>query len=169
MHRLIKSFLLITCVISSACATEKSIYGVHEKIAIVDLGNIVVKAKLDTGAKTTSLGATDIQFFEKNGEDWVRFKPQIKDANLPMVEHPIVRHSNIKRRMDDIFDEEVLYTRRPVIMLQLCMNGKVYPVEVNLTDRSRFNYPLLIGTSALTEFNAIVDPSLKYQSNPDCK
>lgn len=150
-------------------AAEKKIYGVYEKVRLMDINGIVVKAKLDTGALTTSLGATKIKKIKKEGEEWVRFKPQIQGEDLPVVELPLVRTSKIKRRLADILDDdEKTHTRRPVVEIKFCVGGEIYPVEVNLTDRSHFNYPLLIGVSALRQFNVIIDPSLKFQSEPDC-
>ncbi|QIQ22413.1 ATP-dependent zinc protease [Zophobihabitans entericus] len=153
---------------SSSFAAQKPIYGIYEKVKLVEFDNVVVRAKFDTGALTTSLGATNIHIFDKDGVDWVRFTPQIEGVTLPEMESPLVRHSNIKRRSGDTSDD-VLHTVRPVIMLDICFDGKIYSVEANLTDRSRFNYPLLVGKTALQEFNILIDPKLKYQSKPDCK
>lgn len=151
-------------------AQAKNIYGLYELVQIPAIDNLEVKAKLDTGALTSSLGATDIHFFKKNGREWVRFKPQVKALDLPVMEKEVIRHSKIKTRNDDVVESENnLHSRRPVVMLDICFNGIVYPTEVNLTDRSRFNYPLLLGSSALVEYQAIVDPSLKFQSAAKCK
>ena len=66
-------------------------------------------------------------------------------------------------------DEGKTYTARPVIDLELCMGKTLRTIEVNLTDRSAFQYPLLIGSEALKHFEAMVDPSLKYAAGkPGC-
>ena len=58
---------------------------------------------------------------------------------------------------------------RPVIELDICMGSAMRSIEVNLTDRSAFQYPLLIGSEALKRFDALVDPSLKYAAGkPAC-
>lgn len=152
-------------------ATEKKIYGLNEKVMLPELGNIVIKAKLDTGAKTSSLGATNIKIFKRNGEHWVRFKPQIKGKDLPEIERLLVRHSQIKRRVADIVDndDDALLTKRPVILMNMCFDGQLHAIEVNLTDRSHFIYPLLLGSTSLISLKAIVDPSIKYQAIIDCK
>ncbi|WP_392567076.1 ATP-dependent zinc protease family protein [Utexia brackfieldae] len=151
-------------------AENKSVYGLYEKVQFPEFKNVIIKAKLDTGAKTASLGATDIHFFERNGEQWVSFKPQIKGQDLPVMERLLVRNSNIKRRIADLSEgEDVLHTARPVVLMNICFDGKLKAIEVNLTDRSHFIYPLLLGSSALVELDAIVDPSLTYQSLPNCK
>mgnify|MGYP006322332773 FL=1 len=56
-----------------------------------------------------------------------------------------------------------------MIELDLCMGKSLQSVEVNLTDRSSFEYPLLIGSEALKSFSALVDPSLKFAAGkPAC-
>lgn len=66
-------------------------------------------------------------------------------------------------------EEGKKYTARPVIELDICMGSALRSIEVNLTDRSAFQYPLLIGSEALKRFDALVDPSLKYAAGkPAC-
>ncbi|WP_392561906.1 RimK/LysX family protein [Orbus sturtevantii] len=143
----------------------KNVFGLYEKVRLVEIDGLIIKAKLDTGALTSSFGATDIHFFDRDGKEWVRFKPQIEGRDSAFIEKPLIRHSKIKTRSDDLRDDEdKLHSKRPVVMLNICFDGVVYPTEVNLTDRSRFIYPLLLGSSALVQFKAMVDPSLKYQS-----
>lgn len=150
-------------------AGEKTVYGLNEYALVVDI-NTEVAAKLDTGAKTASLSARDIQRFKRDGEPWVRFYLAIDDAHQHPIEKPLSRISKIKRRSGDIDpDESKSYTARPVIELDICMGRTLQSVEVNLTDRSAFQYPLLIGSEALKRFSALVDPSLKFAAGkPDC-
>lgn len=161
---------LFLLVIGMVNAQAKNVYGLYEKVQLPEINHLEIKTKLDTGALTSSFGATDIHFFKKDDQQWVRFKPQVKDLDLPVMEKQVVRLSKIKTRSDDIRDDEdKLHSRRPVVMLDICFDGEVYPTEVNLTDRSRFNYSLLLGSSALIKFKVIVDPSLKFQSSAKCK
>lgn len=160
------SATLCLLVIGMVNVQAKNIYGLYEKVQLPEIDNLKVKAKLDTGALTSSFGATDIEFFEKDGAQWVRFRPQVKNLELPILEKELVRHSKIKVRSDDLDEEDdKAYTRRPVVVLNICFDGVLYPTEVNLTDRSRFNYPLLLGSSALVNYKAVIDPSLKFQSS----
>lgn len=150
-------------------AMEKTVYGLNEYASLFDL-DLQVAAKLDTGAKTASLSARDIQRFKRNGEPWVRFYLAIDDRHAHPIEKPLARISKIKRRAGDVDpDESKTYTARPVIELQICMGRALRSIEVNLTDRSAFQYPLLIGSEALKDFSALVDPSLKYAAGkPGC-
>lgn len=112
--------------------------------------NLRVTAKLDTGAKTSSLHANHIDHFTKDGQEWVRFslKGSENDRSI-MVERPIVRTAYIKERM-------ARSSQREVVKLVLCKNGMDYETEFTLVDRSNFNYPLLLGRSFL-EGVALVD------------
>ncbi|SDU05118.1 Uncharacterized conserved protein [Pseudomonas pohangensis] len=161
--------LFLTCLPAMLQASEKTVYGLNEYALVVDI-NIEVAAKLDTGAKTASLSARDIERFKRDGEPWVRFYLAIDDAHQHPIEKPLSRISKIKRRSGDVDpDESKSYTARPVIELDLCMGKTLQSIEVNLTDRSAFQYPLLIGSEALKKYSALVDPSLKFAAGkPDC-
>ncbi len=150
-------------------AAEKTVYGLNEYVSLNDL-DLEVAAKLDTGAKTASLSARDIKRFKRDGETWVRFYLAIDEAHEHAIERPLARISKIKRRAGDFDPEEgKTYTARPVIELELCMGKALRTIEVNLTDRSAFQYPLLIGSEALKRLDAVVDPSLKYAAGkPGC-
>ncbi|MDM9594913.1 ATP-dependent zinc protease [Pseudomonas guariconensis] len=150
-------------------AGEKTVYGLNEYARLSDL-DLEVAAKLDTGAKTASLSARDIKRFKRNGESWVRFYLAIDAAHSHPIERPLARVSKIKRRAGDYNpDEGKAYTARPVIELDICMGQARRTIEVNLTDRSAFQFPLLIGSEALKHFDALVDPSLKYAAGkPAC-
>ncbi|WP_395611050.1 ATP-dependent zinc protease [Pseudomonas sp. B22129] len=168
----LKPFLLVFCLLALpglGVAAEKTVYGLNEyaKLAGIDLE---VAAKLDTGAKTASLSARDIKRFKRNGESWVRFYLAIDTAHSHPIERPLARVSKIKRRAGDYDpDEDKNYTARPVIALDICMGTALRSIEVNLTDRSAFQFPLLIGSEALKRFDALVDPSLKYAAGkPAC-
>ena len=120
---------------------------------------------------TASLSAQNIQLFKRDGEDWVRFELAVEGENEGKeLELPVVRISQIKRRAADIPEGETKdYTSRPVIEMKVCMGDVEQDIEVNLTDRTSFSYPFLIGSTALQQFDAMVDPSLKYSAgSPAC-
>lgn len=167
----LKPFPLLFCLSllpGIAVAADKTVYGLNEYVSL-DL-DVEVAAKLDTGAQTASLSARDIERFKRDGERWVRFYLAIDDAHAHPIERPLARISKIKRRAGDVdSDDEKTYTARPVVELDVCMGGVRRQIEVNLTDRSAFQYPLLIGSDALKRFDALVDPSLKYAAGkPAC-
>ena len=168
----VKSLLAVLSLIAlPVMAAEPTLYGRYEYIALPEIGGQVLKAKMDTGALTASLSAKDIETFKRDGEDWVRFRLGTKDAGNKVYEHKIARISKIKTRSEEEEDdsEVVAPTKRPVVDLELCLGSVKRTVEVNLTDRSSFNYPLLIGAKALREFGAAVNPARRFTADkPDC-
>ncbi|WP_434458463.1 ATP-dependent zinc protease [Stutzerimonas urumqiensis] len=166
------SFFLSLCLLllpSLGFSDDKTVYGLTERVAIPEFG-LELPAKLDTGAQTASLSARDIERFMRNGKQWVRFDLAIDKTHQQAIERPVARLSKIKRRAGDYDPEqEKTYTARPVIEVDMCLGGTRRSIEVNLTDRSAFQYPLLIGSDALTQFGALVDPSLTYAAGkPGC-
>jgi len=145
--------------LSPSGAQHKDVVGRVEKVRISP-GNLVLRAKLDTGAKTSSLHAPRITKFEKNGEDWVRFSVKNHRDEEATIERRIVRKARIKRK--DREPEE-----RLVILLGVCLGTRHREVEVNLVDRADFIYPMLIGRSFMIG-HVLVDPELKYTSEPAC-
>ena len=150
-------------------AAEPTLYGRYENIKLPEIGGEVLKAKMDTGALTASLSAKDIETFTRDGEDWVRFRLATKGASSKVYEHKIARISKIKTRTEEDEDDDAAPTKRPVVDLEMCLGNVKRTVEVNLTDRSSFNYPLLIGAKALREFGAAVNPARRFTADkPDC-
>ncbi|WP_397451012.1 ATP-dependent zinc protease [Pseudomonas sp. NA-150] len=149
-------------------AAEPTLYGRYEYIGLPEIGQ-VLKGKMDTGALTASLSAKDIELFKRDGEDWVRFRLATKDASDKVYEHKVARISRIKARADEDEEDSADTTQRPVVNLELCLGNVKRTVEVNLTNRSSFNYPLLIGAKALREFGAAINPARRYTADqPEC-
>lgn len=167
---LIALFAGLTLLSAEGMASTKQVYGLHEKALLPELG-LELPAKLDTGAVTASLSARNIETFKRDGERWVRFQLAVDGQDEPQtLVRPLVRISQIKRRAGDMTPgDTAAYTARPVIEMPVCMGDSVQHIEVNLTDRSAFDFPLLIGSTALAEFDAVVDPSLTFSTGrPGC-
>lgn len=150
-------------------AAEPTLYGRYEYIALPEIGE-TLKAKMDTGAYTASLSAKDIELFTRDGEEWVRFRLATKDADGKVYEHKLARISKIKNRADEEEEGDAPeLSKRPVVDLELCLGDVKRTVEVNLVDRSSFNYPLLVGAKALREFKAAVNPAKRFTAGkPNC-
>ncbi len=123
-------------------------------------GEMILKAKLDTGAKTASINARDIETFERKGEDWVRFRIVNRDGNNLVLERPLVRETRIQRHFGK-------RQRRPVVKLGICVGDLYREVQVNLVNRKGFIYPMLIGRMFMKK-QLLVDPSLRYTVAPKC-
>lgn len=167
------ALLLLAAAVSLPTLADEhpDLYGRYELVTLPALGK-TLKAKMDTGAMTASLSATDIEPFERDGQDWVRFRLAVDGAQDTLYEHPLVRIAEIKKRTeegDQSGTQDVAYSQRPVIEMPVCLGGEQRNIEVNLTDRSTFSYPLLIGASAMREFGVAVDPAARYtRDRPQC-
>lgn len=143
---------------------EKLVMGWLESVFLKPW-NLRVTAKLDTGAKTSSLHADRIDHFTKDGQEWVRFTLEGSDDRTSVVvERPLIRTAYIKERMSRS-------SKRDVVRMALCKNGRDYETEFTLVDRSNFNYPLLLGRSFLQDV-ALVDAAetFRYKADDDpCK
>jgi hypothetical protein len=145
---------------------EAQVYGYVEKVTIADK-NLTVSAKLDTGAKSASLHAIDIKDIEVKGIPYLRFKVPTKEG-VTIVEAQYVGKVKIKVRNSEANPALLKATpmKRPVVLLKLKLGGKERLVRVNLTNRKRFLYPLLLGRDAIIEFNGTVNPALTFTTKP---
>lgn len=160
MKKISITLVIILSISLNAVAEEKQIIGWIEKVHIYP-GRLSVRAKIDTGAKISSINAPEINKFKRNGNEWISFTVENQKGKRVKIEKEIVRATEIKRKLLPIM-------KRPVIMLGICLGDIYKEVEVNLVDRSNFNYQVLIGRNFLTK-DYIVDPSLTFTKKPSCK
>lgn len=139
----------------------KTIYGYIEQVNIQP-DNITLAAKLDTGALTASLNAININQYQKDGGKWVGFDFPLETNKLMHFEKPLTRIAEIKRRLNDGDVKISQSVPRPVVMMEVCLKQRCQEIEVNLANRSNFDYPLLLGRNAMIAFNALIDPSQKH-------
>lgn len=135
---------------------EKCIIGKIEKVRLVP-PNVVLKARIDTGAKTTSIDAREITPFERDGKQWVRFVISV-DKKSYIIEKKVIRTVLIKRHGTESQD-------RYVIKMRIILGNISQLIEVSLNDRDAYLYPVLIGRNFLRD-NCIVDVSKKFQFKP---
>lgn len=166
MSTILVLFILLPNLCTSA---EKRMYGAYENVRLPEIG-VEIPAKLDTGAKTASLSARNIKYFKRDGKTWVSFSLAIEGSDQRVIEKPLEEIVHILRRAADRApNDKKMYTARPAILLSVCMGDVSRTIEVNLTDRTAFQYPFLVGATALKSFGATVDPSLEYTAGkPDC-
>lgn len=122
-----------------------------------------IKFKLDTGATTTSINAEILEepneITESGG--MIRFRFSNGDGISEVYELPVKRWVKIESRTQD-------YIRRPVVQMKLCVAGRWVDEEVNLADRSDFNYSVLIGRNMLSKGKLAIDSSATFTQNFDC-
>lgn len=129
--------------------------GEIESILLAKEG-IILPARIDTGATTSSLGVEQIILFERDGQKWVRFT--LQGAQGQVLERPISRRLSVKVH-------EAPSQKRVAVTLSINMGGKKMRRDFSLTDRSQYKFPVLIGRNVLSgEF--LVDVSRQYISSP---
>jgi hypothetical protein len=121
------------------------IIGWREQLALPDLGIPEVKAKIDTGARSSALHAFDVETFERDGKPMVRFKvhPYQRDAQrtvtaeAELIDQRQVRNSGGQAQV------------RPVIETTVEINGYTFPIELTLTNRDAMGFRMLLGRQAV--------------------
>lgn len=134
-------------------ANNKIIIGSDEWCAFPALSIPAVKARVDSGAKTSSLHAVNIKKFKRDGEHWVKFDV-----------HPLQKNRKTKVHCEaQIVDQRVIKSssgdkeKRPVIRTQLSLGEHTWEVEVTLTDRDSMGYRMLLGREAMMG-RVLIDP-----------
>jgi hypothetical protein len=151
--------LILFLIAASGAAHAKEIVGWAEK-AVIYPGALEIRTKVDTGAKSSSLHCECSNFFEKDGEKWVKFSVINYQGDQIWLERKVERMVRIKRHYGGMQE-------RPVVRLGICLGGVYQVTEVNVIDRSGLNYPMLIGRQFLEE-KFLVDPDMKYINPPHC-
>lgn len=134
------------------------ILGWQEWVGLPDLGLPSLKAKIDTGARTSALHAVEIEPFTQDGIARVRFKvhpvprrPSITVAcNAPLLDRRLVTSSNGENE------------DRYVISTTLDVGGHRWPVEVTLTNRASMRFRMLIGRQAMHP-GVLVEPASAFR------
>lgn len=161
MNGLRRSLCLI-CLLQTSLllADNKAVIGWVEPVMILP-ETILLQAKIDTGADHSSINASKLEKFHRQGSEWVRFQLNDRDGKLHLLEKPVLRNTLIKRR-------GIESQRRPVIRLGVCLHRQYRTIEVNLADRKSYNYKMLIGRSFLQGL-FLVDSALMNRTSPECE
>jgi len=121
------------------------VIGWREQVALPELGITEVKAKIDTGARSSALHAFDIETFQDDGKMMVRFKV-----------HPYQRdtHRTVLAQAEVIDQREVRNSGghaqfRPVIQTMVELGEFAFPIELTLTSRDKMGFRMLLGRQAV--------------------
>ena len=131
--------------------------GWREWVGLPELGIDWLKAKIDTGARTSSLHAFDVVEFERDGEEWVRFTVHPwQDSTDDAVVHETRVHDRRAVRSSSGHTEH-----RIVITMPVRLVGRDVEAEVTLTNRDEMGFRMLIGREALRQ-GFLVDPARSF-------
>lgn len=147
------------CPTADARLDNKTLVGRSEWIGLPEVGTHL-EARIDSGANTSSLSATQITPFERDGEDWVRFKLGLTDGDSVVervrgewIEAPVERRVRIVQATGE--------QSRPVIRLLMALGPLRESVEFTLSDRTHLDYPVLLGRRFLMDI-AIIDVARRH-------
>ena len=133
------------------------VIGWREWVELPDLGIPSIKAKVDTGARTSSLHAFNVEEYGDGGRQMVRFElmPEQRNSRIvvsavaPLVEHRKVTPSSGQAEV------------RPVVLTTIGLLGELWPVELTLTSRDQMGFRMLLGRQALRR-RFVVDPGRSF-------
>lgn len=135
---------------------QRMIVGSEEWCAFPEMGIPAIKARVDSGARTSSLHAFNIQPFRRGGENWVSFEVHPVQDNRTIV----TRHEARVVDRREVRNTGGIGERRYVIREVLSLGGESWPIEVTLANRDSMGYRMLLGRSAMVG-RMLVDPSAR--------
>ena len=138
-------------------ASPELTVGWREWVSLPSLGIPEIKAKIDTGARTSCLHAFSVEPFSKNGQEWVRFgiHPHQDDNETAIYCEA------------EVFDKRVVSDsgghkeERYVIKTKLALAHQSWDIEITLTNRDTMLFRMLLGRTALKN-KAMVNPAKSY-------
>jgi hypothetical protein len=142
---------------SSGAPSGRLVVGWREWVALPALGIAAIKPKIDTGARSSSLHAFNVETFEHGGETWVRFDVhpiQREDKTVVRTEARVLEFRHIRSSSGH-------QTLRPVIRTDLVLGGRRWVVELTLAARDEMGFRMLLGREAMRG-RFVVDPARSF-------
>lgn len=141
----------------SSKQSNKPTIGWREWLVLPDLGIKFIKAKIDTGARSSSLHAVNIRLEERDGQRWAAFQVNpvqrrddwVIDSAAPVIETRSIRSSSGETQL------------RPVIRTRIILQGLSYEIDLTLADRREMGFRMLLGREAFRR-RFLIDPGRSY-------
>lgn len=131
--------------------------GWREWIVLPRLGISRIKAKVDTGARSSAIHAFNIKSFQRGGQAFVRFQihpVQHSKAQLITVETELIDERSVRSSIGKA-------QLRPVIRTPVVLGHQRWPIEITLTDRDAMGFRMLLGRQAIRK-HFWIDPGRSY-------
>jgi len=103
----------------------------------------MLKAKIDSGARTSAIHASHIHEYEKKGKQWVRFRVY-QSSEFMYVDEPIVKYTIVRNSFG-------VSQKRPLVFMKIKIGENSWETKISLTERSEMLYPMLIGRNTLNK------------------
>ncbi|WP_428687799.1 ATP-dependent zinc protease family protein [Roseibium sp.] len=137
-------------------ALAADIIGWREIVSLPELGVFDMRAKIDTGARTSALHAEDQEVFDRDGAKWVRFRvPASRHHSDFKVEVPVLDERNIKNTSG-------VPERRIVIRTVLHLGTHHWHVDVSLANRANMGFDMILGRTAIRRHKVLVDAGRSF-------
>lgn len=136
--------------------------GWREYVSLPSLGITEIKAKIDTGARTSCLHAFKTEHFIKDDKPWLRFwihPAQNAQDQVTVCEAPILDNRKVR---DSGGHEEY----RDVIRTDLSLGNEIWPIEITITNREDMKFRMLLGRTAMYS-RVLVDPEQSFLTSSD--
>ena len=119
------------------------VLGWRELVQLPELGLAGVPAKIDTGARTSSLHAEALDLFDRDGEKFVRFAIDHPEAGERQVCEAV--HVDVRGITSSNGEKQMRY----VVKTPVTIGATTFRAEISLADRGEMAFPMLIGRSSL--------------------
>ena len=136
---------------------DKLIIGAVEMCNLPELSVSNLEVRVDTGAKTSSLHADNIQRYVKSGKPWVKFDIHPDAYNVKKMVECTTRLHDIR----SIKSSNGVAEERYVIKTKLQLAEQIWPIELTLTDRSDMKFMMLLGREGMAD-RVLVDPAENF-------
>lgn len=138
-------------------ATPLPVIGWREWIALPDLGVEAMKVKVDSGARTSSLHAFEIERYRARGRDRVRFQvhPQQRKSKL------VIASSALLLDVRHVKSSNGAVSERMVISTRISLLDQTFPIELSLSSRDEMGFRMLLGREAIRG-RFLVDAARSY-------
>lgn len=149
----------------SGTVTDKPLLGWREWVSLPELGIALIKAKIDTGARSSALHAFTIEPYQKGGAPWVMFKLHPIQRNVQVAAEC---HAPVKDRRI-VSDSGGHKQHRYVIDTQLLLGQTLITAEMTLTNRDSMLFRMLLGRTAMSQRFLVMPEASYLQGKPESR